>query len=253
MQDLLILDHFLYSFSPQVIKRLTSLCDVLKNCERRKITRPDGSYEGVYLFAQDGSYFEMLKQSEQTPPLFALALSCLAPGQETVTKLPTEYPQLPWHKHQISDADNKPWYTYYGQVPVEEVERQGLMLWAMQYHNLRRHRPYQYQKKPPLKKEFTIQEFKAVRIKIPALYLNLIKERSQWIPGNHSIDDQKAVLRCLTPSFDEFEISIEVDTEKGESKPVSLTMLVDENAEIESQAVKGIRLTRIQNTLILNF
>ncbi|MFX1318371.1 MAG: hypothetical protein ACFE9O_04445 [Promethearchaeota archaeon] len=253
LQDLLILDHFMYSFPPQAIKRLTALCGVLKSCETRAITRPDGSYEGVYLFARDGSYFEMLKQSEHTPPLFALSMSCLSPGQETVKNLPSQHPQLQWHKHQIKDSDNKPWYTYYGQVPIEEAERQGVLLWAMEYHNLRRHRPYQHQKKPPSIDKFSVQEFKAMRVKVPRLQIELLRERYQWIPGDHSIGKQKAVLRLMNPSFDVFEVSVEVDKEKGESKPVSLTMLVDKNAEIESQETKGVRLTRIQNTIILNF
>ncbi len=253
LQDLLILDHFTYSFPPQVINRLQALCGVLKSCETRKITRPDGSYEGVYLFAHDGSYFEMLKQPEHTPPLFALSMSCLSSDQETVRNLPSQHPQLQWHKHQINDSKNKPWYTYHGQVPIEEVERQGLMFWAMEYNNLQRHRPYQHQKKTPSKGKFTVQGFKAMRVKGPELYLDVIRERSQWIPGNHTIADQKAVLRLLNPSFDVFEVSIEVDKEKGESKPISLTMLIDKNAEIGSQETKGIRITRIQNTLILNF
>ena len=253
LQDLLILDHFLYSFKIPIFNRLKSLGDSLKNCEYRKITRPDTSYEGVYIFAQDGSYLELLKNPEQTPNVFALAVSSLSPKQETVKALPSLYPKLQWSTQQIQDTDNKPWYTYYGQSPIQDTQQQGLVLWAMQYHNLRRHRPYQYQKKLPSKKKFTIKEFISTRIKIPPRHLDLIRVQSQWIPGNHSISDQKVVLHVLNPSFHEFEIIMEVDEEKAENKPMSVTMRLVEGTEIESQEVKGIHLTRLQNMLIINF
>ncbi|MFW9985730.1 MAG: hypothetical protein ACFFDJ_04105 [Candidatus Odinarchaeota archaeon] len=253
LQDLLILDHFLYSFKAPIFNRLKSLRDLIKNCEHKKITRPDASYEGVYLFAQDGSYLELLKNPQQTPNVFALAVSSLSPQQETVKALPSLYPKLQWSTQQIHDADKKPWYTYYGQAPIQDTQQQGLVLWAMQYHNLRRHRAYQYQKKLPSKKKFTIKEFTATRSKIPPRYLDLIRVQCQWVPGNHSISSQKVVLRVLSPSFHEFEIIMEVDEERAENKPMSVTMELVESSEIESQQVKGIRLTRQQNTLIINF
>lgn len=253
LQDLLILDHFLYSFKVPIFNRLKGLRDLIKNCEHKKITRPDASYEGVYLFAQDGSYLELLRNPEQTPGVFALALSSLSPEQETVKALPSLYPKLQWSTQQIQDVDNKPWYTYFGQAPIQDTQQQGLVLWAMQYQNLHRHRAYQYKKKLPSKKKFTVKEFNATRLKIPPRYLDLIRVQSQWIPGNHNITEQKVVLRVLNPSFHEFEIIMEVDEEKAENKPMSVTMELVEDTEIESQQVKGIRLTRQQNILIINF
>jgi hypothetical protein len=253
LQDLLILDHFLYSFDVPAFNRLRALINVLKNCEYKQVTRPDSSYEGVYLIAHDGSYLELLKHPMQTPSAFALALSSLSTSQETVNQLPKLHPKLQWFTHKVSDSNNTPWYSYYGQVPITETQRQELIIWAMLYHNLRRHRPYQYYKKPPSKREFSIQEFTAVRIKMPARYIDLARLSSQWVPGTHSFSDQKATLRILNPSFHEFEISLEIDKEKPESKLVSVTMELVEDAQLESQQIKGIRLTRLQNTLILNF
>ena len=253
LQDLLILDHFLYSFTIPIFNRLRALCSLLKKCEHKTITRPDARYEGVYLFARDGSYFEMLKHPEQTPQTFALALSTLSPHQEIVNQLPTHHPRLQWFTQQILDSENNPWYTYYGQVPNTQIQQQGLIIWAMLYHNLRRHRSYQYQKNPPSKKQFSIKEFTAARFKIPARYLDLIRVQSQWVPGNHSLSNQKVVMRVLNPSFHEFEITMEVDKDKAESKPISVTMQLDEDAQIESRQIKGIRLTRLQNLLIINF
>jgi hypothetical protein len=253
LEDLLILDHFLFSFKIPVFNRLKSLGDLLKNCEHRKITRPDTSYEGVYLLAQDGSYLELLMNPEQTPGVFALALSSLSPEQETVKALPSLYPKLQWSTQQIHDADNKPWYTYFGQAPIQDTQQQGLVLWAMQYQNPRRHRAYQYKKKLPSKTKFTVKEFTATRLKIPPRYLDLVRVQSQWVPGNHNINDQKVVLRVLNPSFHEFKIIMEVDEEKAENKPMSVTMQLVEGTEIESQQVKGIRLTRQQDMLIINF
>lgn len=253
LQDLLILDHFLYSFSHPVFKRLKALCNVLKKCEHRQIVRPDTRYDGVYLIAQDGSYFEMLRQEAQTPNIFSLAISSLSPTQDIVHLLPSKYSDLQWFTQQIRDSEDRPWYTYYGQVPITEMHRQGLIIWAMLYHNLRRHQPYQYQKKRPSKKEFTIKEFTAARIQIPPSYLNLIRVQSQWVPGNHTISDQKVILRLLNPSFNEFEVSLEIDAEKAQSRPISISMQLAEEAPIESQQIKGIHLTRLQNKLIINF
>ncbi|MFX0169535.1 MAG: hypothetical protein ACFE89_09315 [Candidatus Hodarchaeota archaeon] len=253
VEDLLLLDHFLYSFNTPVFNRLKTLSDLIKNCEYSIITRPDTSYEGVYLFAQDGSYLEMYKNPVQTPNIFALAFSSLSSDQETVGELPTRFPTLQWASEQILDAENKPWYTYFGQAPIAATRQQGIVLWAMQYHNLRRHRSYQYHKKTPSRKKFTVQEFTATRFKIPPRYLEIVRTQSQWIPGNHNITDSKAVLRVLNPSLNVFEAIMEVDKDKAESKPVSVTMQLVEGAQITSKHIKGIRLTRQQNTLIINF
>ena len=253
VENLLLLDHYLFSFNTPEFNRLKALCDVLKNCEYSEITRPDASYRGVYLFAHDGSYLEMYKNPTHTPNVFALALTTLSPDQEAVIELPERFPTLQWATQQIHDAEDKPWYTYFGQFPVESSLQQGVVLWAMQYHNLRRHRPYQHQKKSPKKKKFTVKEFTAIRFKIPSRYLDVIRTQSQWVPGNHSISDTKAVIRVLNPSLNIFEIIMEVDEEKGESKPVSATMKLVEGAKIESQQIRGTRLTRQRDTLILNF
>ena len=253
IQDLIILDHFLYSFEVPAFNRLTSLCEIIKHCNHHKIDRPDASYEGVYLFAQDGSYLEMLKHPMQTPKIGALAVSSLSKDQEPVRLLPSRHPQLQWFTHQIRDADNQPWYTYFGQVPIEEIQRQGFMMWAMLYDNLRRHRAYQYQKKPPSDKEFSIKEITAVRIKMPSRYLDVVHQQVQWLPGNHSISDNKIILRALNPSLNEFEVTIETDQQETENKFVSVTMQLNSKAQIESQQVKGIRLTRLQDKLVLNF
>jgi hypothetical protein len=207
----------------------------------------------VYLLARDGSYLELQKNPEKTPSTFALAICLLSSHQERLNLLPKRFPELPWSTHQIFDADNKPWHTYFGQAPVEDAVKQGIILWAMQYHNLRRHRPYQYKKKPPSKKEYTIQEFRATRFKIPRRYLEVVKLQSQWVPGNHTISENKAILRILNPGLNEFEIIMEVDEEAAESKPISVTMQLVEKAKLESQEVKGIRLTRQQNAVIMNF
>ena len=253
LQDLLILDHFIYSFEVPVFNRIKNLCELIKRCEYHKIGRPDAIYEGVYPFAQDGSYLELLKHPTQTPKICAIAVSSLSPNQEPVRLLPTRYPQLEWFTHQIQAADNQPWYTYFGQVPIEEIQRQGFMVWAMLYDNLRRHRAYQYQKKPPSEKEFMIKEITAARIKLPSRYLEKIRQQAQWLPGDHSISDNKIILRAVNPSFNEFEITIESDKQETENKFVSVTMLLNPDAKIESQQVKGIRLTRLQNKLVLNF
>ena len=253
VENLLLLDHFLFSFNTPAFNRLKALSDVFKNCEYSEIKRPDASYEGVYLFARDGSYLEMYQNPTHTPNVFALALTTLSPSQEAITELPERFPTLQWATQQIQDAQNKPWYTYYGQFPVESSLQQGVVLWAMLYHNLRRHRPYQYRKKSPSKKKFTIQEFTATRFKIPPRYLEVIRTQSQWVPGNHSISDSKAVIRVLNPSLNIFEIVMEVDEEKAESKPVSATMQLVEGTPIESQQIKGTRLTRQHDTLIINF
>ncbi|MFW9934961.1 MAG: hypothetical protein ACFFDU_05585 [Candidatus Thorarchaeota archaeon] len=253
LQDLLILDHFLYTFSLPVFKRLKALCSLLKKCEYRQIVRPDARYDGVYLIAQDGSYFEMLRHEEQTPNIFSLAMASLSPTQDTVRLLPSRYSDLNWFTQKIHDSEDKPWYTYYGQIPITEIHRQGLIMWAMLYHNLRRHQPYQYQKKPPSTKDFTIKEFTAARIQIPPSYLDLIRVQSQWVPGNHTISDQKVILRLLNPSFNEFEVSLEVDAEKAQSRPISISMQLVKEAPIESQQIKGIHLTRLQDKLIINF
>ncbi len=253
IQDLIILDHFLYSFEVPLFNRIMNLCEIIKRCEHHKIGRPDASYEGIYLFAQDGSYLEMLKHPIQTPRVGGLAVSALSPNQEPVRLLPSRYPQLQWFSHQIQSADNQPWYTYFGQIPVEEIQRQGFMLWAMLYDNLRRHRAYQYQKKPPSDKEFAVQEFTAARIKMPSRHLDTIRQQAQWLPGNHSISDNKIILRVVNPSFHEFEVTIEAGKEDTQNKFVSVTMQLNSNAQIESQQVKGLRLTRLQNKLVLNF
>lgn len=252
-QDLLLLDHFLYSFKTSDFNRLKMLCEVLKHCEHTKVVRPDASYEGVYLLARDGSYLELLLNPEKTPNKFALAVSTLSPNQTQLNELPKRYPHLSWSTQQIFDADNKPWHTYFGQHPLDEVVKQGIILWAMQYQNLRRHRPYQYQKKPRPQEDYTIQEFTATRFKIPPRYLDIVRVQSQWVPGNHTIGDKKAILRILNPSLNEFEIIMEVDEAKSESKPVSVTMQLVEDAELKSQEVKGLRLTRQQNSIIINF
>jgi hypothetical protein len=253
LQDLIILDHFLYSFEVPAFNRIKSLCDIIKHCEYHKIDRPDATYEGVYLFAQDGSYLEMLKHPLQSPKIGALAVSSLSPNQEPVRLLPSRYPQLQWFTHQIRAADDKPWYTYFGQVPIEEIQRQGFMLWAMLYDNLQRHRAFQYQKKPPSNKEFTVQEITATRIKMPSRYLDTLRHQSQWLPGDHNISDSKIILRIVNPSFHEFEVTIEADKHETESKFVSVTMKLNSEARIESQQIKGFRLTRLQDKLVLNF
>lgn len=252
IQDLIILDHFLYSFEVPVFNRIKNLSELIKQCKHHTINRPDASYEGVYLFAQDGSYLEMLKHPIQTPRVGALAVSSLSPNQEPVRLLPSRYPQMQWFTHQIQAADNQPWYTYFGQVPIEEIHGQGFMLWAMLYDNLRRHRAYQYQKKAPSDKEFTIKEFTAARIKMPSRYLDAIRHQSRWLPGNHNVSDNKIILRVVNPSFNEFEVTIEADKEDTQSKFVSVTMQLNSDAQIESQQVKGLRLTRLQNKLVLN-
>jgi hypothetical protein len=253
VEDLLLLDHFLFSFNTPAFNRLKALCDALKNCEHSEITRPDSSYEGVYLFARDGSYLELYKNPTHTPTVFALALTALSPNQEAVTRLPSRVPTLQWATQQINDAQDKPWYTYFGQFPVTSSMQQGVVLWAMQYHNLRRHRPFQCKKKTPSKKKFTVQEFTATRLKIPPRYLEVVRTQSQWIPGNHNISDTKAVLRVLNPSLNVFEIIMEVDEDRAESKPMSATMQLVEGAKIQSHQIKGTRLTRQHNTLIINF
>ena len=253
VENLLLLDHYLFSFNTPAFNRLKALCNIFKNCEYSEITRPDTSYQGVYLFARDGSYMELYQNPAHTPNVFALALTTLSPSQEAVIELPKRFSTLQWATQQIHDADNKPWYTYFGQFPVTSSLQQGVVLWAMQYQNLRRHRPYQYHRKSPSKKKFTVQEFTATRFKIPSRYLEVVRTQSQWVPGNHSISDTKAVIRVLNPSLNIFEIIMEVDEEKAESKPVSATMKLVEGAKIASQQIRGTRLTRQNDTLIINF
>lgn len=251
--DFLILDHFLYSFHASAFEKLKPLCDILKHCEHTTVVRPDVSYEGVYLISQNGSYLELLLNTDDDPNIFALAISSISPQEGDVNELPRRFPTLNWATQQIFDSDNQPWHTYFGQAPIEEAVKQLVVLWAMQYQNLARHRPYQFRQTPQPKEHFGVREFVGTKLKIPKKALNIVKVQSQWLPGKHRIGTKTARLHIPTASQNMFEVTMESNENINESIPLSITMRLSAEADMESQELEGLRLTRRNDILIIDF
>lgn len=251
--DTFTLDHFLFSFHPTRFAALPVLSEVFKNCEHTVVTRPDVSYEGVYLIAYNGNYLELLKYDEEYPNIFGAAVSSLFPEKNDADQLPELFPELPWTSTQIFDNKHKPWFTHYGQAEAEEAVKQKVIFWAMHYHNFSRHRPYSFRKTPPPIDEFSVQEFLFTKCKIPVEAREVVKQQSQWLPGSHKFQKKHVTLSIPNASQNKFEIVLEFDENTSESEPLSVTMRLLEKSKLPIDEYKGFQLIQKADLLTMNF
>ncbi|MFX1301321.1 MAG: hypothetical protein ACFFAL_01335 [Promethearchaeota archaeon] len=247
------LDHFLFSFHPTRFAVLPVLCGILRNCEHTVVSRPDISYEGVYLIAHNGNYLELLKYDEEYPNIFGAAISSLFPDKGDTNQLPKLFPELPWANTQIFDDKHNPWFTHYGQAEAEEAIKQKVIFWAMHYQNLSRHRPYSFRKKPPSRDEFSVQEFLSARGKIPVEAREIIKQQAQWLPGTQRFEKKRVTLTIPNASQNKFKLELDFDENTTDSLPVNVTLRLLGNIEIPSKEYKGFQLTQKKDVLIMNF
>jgi hypothetical protein len=253
IMDYFTLDHFLFSFHPTTFATLPELSDVLKNCEHTVVTRPDVSYEGVYLIAHNGNYLELLKYDKDAPNICGAAVSSLFPEKGDTDQLPQLFPQLPWTHTQIFDDKHKPWFTHYGQGEAEEAIKQKVIFWAMHYQNLLRHRPYSFRKTLPQSDEFSVQEFLSAKGKLPVEARDIITQQSQWLPGSQKFEKKRVTLTLPNASQNKFEFELDFDENSVDCQPVSVSMRLMEDIEIVSKEYKGFQLTQKKDVLTLNF
>ena len=250
--DLFTLDHFLFSFHPEEFAPLPALCDIFHNCEHKITTRPDMTYEGVYLIARDGNYLELLKYDESTPNIFGSAFSSLKPNEGDADQLPTVFSDLHWVTAKIFDNNQVPWYSYYGQMHPAEAIGEKVIFWAMQYHNFDRHRPYTFKKVPP-KGLFSVREFLSVHGKIPLDRFELVKEHSQWVPGSKTIDTHQITFLLPNASQNRFELKLDFDEAIPDGQPISITMKLLDNIQIDSQDLRTVEIIQKKEILTMTF
>lgn len=253
IMDNFTMDHFLFSFHPTHFASLPDLCNVFKNCDHTVVTRPDVSYEGVYLIAHNGNYLELLKYDEGYPNIFGAAVSSLFPEKGDADQLPELFPELPWTSTQIFDDKHTPWFTHYGQAEAEEAVKEKVIFWAMHYHNFSRHRPYSFGKTPPSIDEFSVQEFLSAKCRIPLGAREVVKQQSQWLPGSHKFEKKCVTLSMPNASQNKFEIVLDFDENASESEPGSVTMRLLDKSKLPVGEYKEFQLIQEADLLTIDF
>ena len=99
IRDLFPLDHFFLMVKPPVFEKLKELSGILKNTVYDRIERPDTWYEGIYVFAENETYFELMNNPEDKYDFYlGVGWSSKDPGVIDVDTLPEEFPNLEWQK-----------------------------------------------------------------------------------------------------------------------------------------------------------
>ncbi len=134
----------------------------------------------------------------------------------------------------------------------EDAIGENVIFWAMQYHNLDRHRPFTFKKTPP-QDSFSVREFTAAHGKIPADRFDMVKAHSQWLPGTQTIDSKQATYHIPNASKRKFELILDFDENIADGQPLSITMELLEDVKIGSMDLEILELTQKHSTLTMTF
>ena len=113
------------------------------------MTRPDITYEGIYVETTSGLYVELLRSNPLLGANDSIGLAVCALDADVldVQSLTERVPELEWIVGDpVLDPENNPWYTFYlaeGGVPS------GPHIWAMSCQNMARCRTDKYRSNPP--------------------------------------------------------------------------------------------------------
>jgi hypothetical protein len=247
----LCLDHFLLTVGEPVFGELESLCGVFKRCFRKATVRPGASYEAIYLEAWDGSYLEFIKNADEEPNVFALAVCSAIPNLTDVNQLPMLYPCLRWLSEAIRDSENNAWYTCHRLAPTENVKSPTVVFWAIEYQNLSRHRVYQNRLVPPSKAQYSISGFTSIQVKVPQSCINSVEYLGQWLPGTRETGRRRARLVIPDASRQAVEVLLEVEQGLGEARLAGVSMALIKDIRKYPKRLTRIAFGREGSSLVM--
>ena len=214
IRDSVTLDHFFLMVKPVLFEQLKELSGIMKNTVYERVERPDTWYEGIYVFAENKTYFELLNNPEDNYNFYlGVGWSSKNPSIIDVDRLPEEFPYLEWQKLEIRNQDNEPWYDAFMLPPIDVPYPFNFTTWAVKYHSTRKTRKNTH---------FTIQKFVSMEFDVPEAYLKLVKQSSQWFPQRRTITKEKAILTVPQGENDLFKVILNVDSSLDNPKSVEL-------------------------------
>lgn len=225
LEDSIILDHFFLMVNGQLFQRLKELALILRNTQVDRIERPDVTYEGIYIFAKNGTYLEFLDTTGTNYDFYlGLGLTSKNSSLNVTEKYLELYSHLDWEIHKILNKNNEPWYNAYMLSAKKACPNLDFKNWLIKYHTQKRKRD-DY--------NFSIEKFSSMRLEVPKCFSKLIEYNIQWLPSISKISENKAVLKIPQNSDDSFTISIVFDDSLHKPNAVELkALLVDPNLNI---------------------
>lgn len=241
----LVLDHFYLGFNTEEINDLKKITKIFKRCNHSKVKSGKDAWEGVYLYSNIGSYFEMILDKEKYG--FGIATSGQPVQYVDVTKIIEKLPNLPWTKGKRKLGETKKtWFEWISLKPFKhKSEYSPFYTWLMRYYLV------DWSIKDRKIEQCSIDRFLSLKIEVGKDHIDYIKYHSQWLPGKATVNRTSVEIIIPNRDFGEFKINIKLVP--GDMKPKfrSLTMQICPGKSIKLVSLKHFKFKQSSNTVIL--
>jgi len=248
IRDFLGLDHFYIGFDRPTFDAFKVLVPLIKGTTHQIVQSGSDTWEGIYLSARDGTYWEIVLRDK--PPnnyIAGVALSARSIQYIDASQITQEMPWLNWKKGLRINNKNEPWFEYCATGSHSEVTAEPLDMWTMKYFPS--FRSPETLPQPPV-----IESFDSVEIEFNAKDFAFIKESTSWAPGQHSWNEQNIILNIPKKNWSTFVMTLisKEDVAQGTARLRSLSATVIPGFAMEPMSI-GSTLKLVQNSNKLHF
>lgn len=226
----IVLDHFFVSFNAEELKDLKRLTQVMPGITHAHVRSGKDAWEGVYLQANVGNYFEMIRVCDLATGC-GIAWSGDPIQYVDIRKITRELSHLKWNKGtRLLGTTKKKWFDWVA-IKVPKSENPEFESWLMHYYFIERHRP--------VKAQSAVDRFNKVTVTMDEKQRSYVRKYAAWFPGVRKYSKSSTTIKIPSRDRGDFVVEIKFKKNFGQSQFSSL------EAQLRPDA-KAFRIPRLK-------
>ncbi|NHJ02889.1 MAG: hypothetical protein EAX86_12200 [Candidatus Heimdallarchaeota archaeon] len=241
-KESIFLDHFFLMINDKIFQEALELPKIMKNTINDRIERPDTSYEGVYVFAENGTYLEFLTTAGTEYDFYlGIGMSFRSTDSLNMELLNTLFPELDLVVYNIQYSDNSPWYDAYMLQPAKKCKKINFTSWLINYHTKRTRKSIQQ----------LLREFSSLKLTVPQCYLELMDYSIQWLPIERKFTSNSGFLNIPVTKNSSLSVEITVNPSTEQFIPVEVKAdMINHKSDI-SRSLGDLKVATRDRELII--